>query len=780
MVEPQAPLPMAQLTPDQRDALIQLSEIADGSDGTFAVEAHRILDEGGVEVDLLLDCEGFNAQHREGGLRFNAREGICLVLPADFPVQPPRLYVTHDRFAGFENVMRGGICLFRSQDTEWDPATSMAAFVGDRVWGWFERAARNETARPGGIFHSPVVHHLGFSGALVFYEADEPTVPGNRPYWGFTRWRYRGDVEAAVGVKLPRFGLDGWFETTKTGFQQRFFGAAILIPQRIGFMMPETLYDLAGSLAQVGIETDQFYQHLARAAHSGALKAPLLVTLGTPMQSGSTNPHHLATLLVDPQTSELLWHAGGHRERARQFARVREAARQSRLQYCWPMEERSGVVTRRDDQAPMAWFRGRTVSVWGCGALGAPIAIQVVRAGARKVILRDNGYVSPGLLARQPYDTAEVGMPKVLALRNKLLRINPDLKVLPVPGDVRKARFGEAGWTEGADLVVNATASAPVATHIDKLSSGEGGLKVPILSVGVDDRAEAGMARWLPQHAPIGLGHATRETKLALCRDEELSFFADAFFPVASPNIPFYPEPGCSDSTFRGSSSDMAALASAMLNWGAMQLSEIKDQDDAVRAMVMVQPHAVGTHDMATVVSFAYERPAYLRDARGAFQVFLRPGVKQRVQEIIRERKVSKGPRCETGGPLYGEWDAARQIIWVDDAGAPPPDSIEEPARFRCGTDGLEEEVAERMERTRESCGFIGTWHTHPQTAPEPSGRDLASMRDFFARPEVLPSVFLMMIVGTPHAAPELRPHVFRRSEFVTTDLAVALQRDGQ
>lgn len=779
MVEPQARSLIAQVTPDQRDALIQLSEIADGSGGTFVVEAHRTLEKGSVEVDLLLDCEVFNAQHREGGLRFNAREGVRLVLPENYPVQPPRLYVTHSRFAGFENVVRGGICLFRSPDTEWDPATSMAQFVADRIWGWFERAARNETARQGGIFHSPVVHHLDFSGAIVFYEADEPTVSGDRPHWGFTRWRHRGDVEAAVGVKLPRFGLDGWFETTQTGFRHRFFGAALLTPQRIGFMMPETLYDLAESLAQLGIERNQFYLHLARAARSGAIGAPLLITLGTPMQSGSRISHYLATLLVDPQTSELLWHTGGHRERGRYLAHVEEAVRQSPLRYCWPMEERSGVVTRRDDQAPMAWFRGRTVSVWGCGALGAPIAIQVVRAGVRKVILRDNGYVSPGLLARQPYDVAEVGMPKVLALQKKLLRINPDLQVLPIPEDVRIARFGESGWTEGADLVVNATASAPVATHIDKLSSGEGGLKVPVLSVGVDDRAEAGMARWLPQHTPVGLGHATRETKLALCRDEELSFFADAFFPVASPNIPFYPEPGCSDSTFRGSSSDMVALASAMLNWGAVQLFEIKDQDDAVRAMVMVQPHAVGTHHMPTAVSFACGTPTCLPDARGTFQVFLRPGVKQRIQEIIRERKASKGPRCETGGPLYGEWDAARQIVWVDDAGAPPPDSIEEPARFRCGTDGLEEEVAERMERTRESCGFIGTWHTHPQTAPEPSGRDLASMRDFFARPEVLPSVFLMMIVGAPHAAPELRPHVFRRSEFVTTDLAVALQRDG-
>ncbi len=44
---------------------------------------------------------------------------------------------------------------------------------------------------------------------------------------------------------------------------------------------------------------------------------------------------------------------------------------------------------------------------------------------------------------------------------------------------------------------------------------------------------------------------------------------------------------------------------------------------------------------------------------------------------------------------------------------------------------------------------YFGDWHTHPQAIPEPSGTDLASMADLFARSKHELNAFVMVIVGT-------------------------------
>lgn len=64
--------------------------------------------------------------------------------------------------------------------------------------------------------------------------------------------------------------------------------------------------------------------------------------------------------------------------------------------------------------------------------------------------------------------------------------------------------------------------------------------------------------------------------------------------------------------------------------------------------------------------------------------------------------------------------------------------------------------VADRLAERREidalhksGLHYFGDWHTHPQAVPTPSGTDLASMADLFARSKHELNAFLMVIVGT-------------------------------
>jgi integrative and conjugative element protein (TIGR02256 family) len=283
-------------------------------------------------------------------------------------------------------------------------------------------------------------------------------------------------------------------------------------------------------------------------------------------------------------------------------------------------------------------------------------------------------------------------------------------------------------------------------------------------TVGVGRRANRGFARYIPaqsEHENIDL---ERSVKRKVSSDSDLFHFAEAFFPGPdSPRRePFYPEPGCSDSTFVGSAADMSALAGTMFNWIA---KKIREGEHTAKAFLCSQQHL----DLPSGAShLEIESDAYYvkSDGRNNYEVRLRDGVKEDILQYIEDAKERNGSEAETGGPVFGIWDDARKIFWIDVADPAPPDSVERPGRFTCGTEGLQDRNHQLLEESGGATGFMGTWHTHPQSPPVPSEHDNTSMSDFFSRPEELPRRFLMVIVGNLEDSPTLHPHVFKEVEF--------------
>ena len=58
-------------------------------------------------------------------------------------------------------------------------------------------------------------------------------------------------------------------------------------------------------------------------------------------------------------------------------------------------------------------------------------------------------------------------------------------------------------------------------------------------------------------------------------------------------------------------------------------------------------------------------------------------------------------------------------------------------------------EQAEIAERHPKGLHFVGDWHTHSDTEPQPSGRDLSSMAECFSKSAHNLNGFLLLIVGT-------------------------------
>ena len=74
-------------------------------------------------------------------------------------------------------------------------------------------------------------------------------------------------------------------------------------------------------------------------------------------------------------------------------------------------------------------LQNKTVGIAGAGGLGSNCAVSLVRVGLGNLIIADFDAVSESNLNRQYYFRDQIGMKKVFALRDNLVRINPELNL---------------------------------------------------------------------------------------------------------------------------------------------------------------------------------------------------------------------------------------------------------------------------------------------------------------------------------------------------------------
>ena len=99
-------------------------------------------------------------------------------------------------------------------------------------------------------------------------------------------------------------------------------------------------------------------------------------------------------------------------------------------------------------------FNKATVAICGLGGLGSNIAICLARVGIGRLILIDFDVVDVTNLHRQQYKFNQVGMPKVEALKENLLEINPFIKI--ETHQVRLTEENTVDLIKDADVVCEA------------------------------------------------------------------------------------------------------------------------------------------------------------------------------------------------------------------------------------------------------------------------------------------------------------------------------------
>ncbi len=98
------------------------------------------------------------------------------------------------------------------------------------------------------------------------------------------------------------------------------------------------------------------------------------------------------------------------------------------------------------------------VGIAGAGGLGSNCAWMLVRSGFKRLVIADFDRVEDANLNRQFFFPDQVGMFKVEALRDNLMRLNPELELETVMEKIR--RDNAAAMFEGCDILVEAVDGA--------------------------------------------------------------------------------------------------------------------------------------------------------------------------------------------------------------------------------------------------------------------------------------------------------------------------------
>ena len=162
------------------------------------------------------------------------------------------------------------------------------------------------------------------------------------------------------------------------------------------------------------------------------------------------------------------------------------------------------------------------------------------------------------------------------------------------------------------------------------------------------------------------------------------------------------------------------------------------------------------------VHAFAWPPDQTLRDKGQGYSVRVCSLAAREMRGWARRSTRVVGATVETGGLVFGELNEAARVLWVTDVDGPPPDSHAAEDHFTCGTEGTKLAARGRRRRSRGSVDCIGSWHTHPTSAPLPSSLDLTAVAQLLSSNGPARRTLLLLILSREPDHPALGAYAFK------------------
>lgn len=761
-----------ELSDGQKKALRQLHRIQSIEGSPLKILKVFDIPEGSnwLRVNISIDCR--QIEKKEGGLALNDSESLKLYIHHNFPWVVPEVYTTHARFNGFSHVQwRRHLCVYLSKETQWDPSRGMFGFIA-QVDRWLRKAAINELDDPEGPMHPPVA-----------YTGSDTTIHSN--------------VDVPSDITLPWYGTTTLNQLKPSVYQTVAFSQVqqietqlrlaptLLLDFELTFEYPRTVQDLFKQLESHGVRSTQFIAHLMLAAARTDDDGSMQVCIGAPSRGisgdASQRAQHLQFWEVDALDVKKLGLAAkacdiearyqGH-ENYDEVKGVVDSildevwnwSRESSIKWCKVVENRPEIVTRRDAETPMDWFKGKSIGLWGCGALGSLVAEHLVRAGVSRLALYDNKSVDPGILVRQNYIAADLGDAKCTALQRRLLAIASEVDIQPYNENLYLSTLEHNAWYQDYDLIIDATASLRVRSKLEAVVA-KSQVPVAIAAMMLSAQAHHGVTSYAPANHPFATLDIYRRLGMK-ARTQGRNPWVDAFWSQDSEEKARQPEPGCSDPTFVASHADVARLAAQMLN--AIARSAAEQGSEAVGSLYS-QEDQPGSGS-------SFRMPADITINTTDWQFRISDHAWRDMRGWIRSGARVRSPRDETGGLLFGQIDELLGIAWISCVSGPPADSRFDSQEFLCGKAGVSELCEGHKDRSGNTLQYVGTWHSHPVSAARPSDTDFGAIRDLFANAPSGEPYQVMVIVGYASTdTPEIGAYIFEQALLANQDHTLVL-----
>ncbi len=210
----------------------------------------------------------------------------------------------------------------------------------------------------------------------------------------------------------------------------------------------------------------------------------------------------------------------------------------------------SDLSVRIPQLAPLA---GHTAALFGLGALGAPLAIELARCGIGELRILDQDFVEPATVVRWPLGLPAAGLAKAEALANFIGSHYPFTTVKALSYSIGAAPADDPGedpleeMVEGASILIDATAEVGIQHFLSDMAAAKG---LPFLLLDASYGAWGGTICRVRPGITAGCWMCFRHAIME-------GTIPDA---PADPNGEVQPV-GCADPTFTGASFDLGMIS---------------------------------------------------------------------------------------------------------------------------------------------------------------------------------------------------------------------------
>lgn len=377
---------------------------------------------------------------------------------------------------------------------------------------------------------------------------------------------------------------------------------------------------------------------------------------------------------------------------------------------------------RDDISIPILFF--------GCGALGSKIQLHLGRSGYTNLTLVDNDTLAPHNFVRHALLPNLSGKNKANAVREAINSVFSNTTVSNIVADQNSAlewiKGDKKQETEKFQLLVDATASSSIfetllpcklpntlrVVRCEITDSGNLGLMY-IEGLNRNPRLDDLQVALFD----LAIDNTLLQSWLSRERDQRERLSGPALEEI-SIGI------SCASDTMR-LSDDIVSLHGArcsmilkkLLNHqdrfvqGSLILNSILTRDDILFDEVIDSTFLV---EPFTVLS--------TKDTNG-WEVRIHPTVVSKMKE-----ELIKNYPNETGGLMIGLIHSKRRVIYVTRTIDAPQGSMGDPSKFRRNSAKNSPELTAIMNKTGQTLGYIGDWHSHPISSANRSATDLNAM----------------------------------------------------